>query len=89
MRAIVDALRGHILRVVRRQGADYGVQIIAGALRWEPGDGRAAGPDPVRARSLHLRWSDALSAEPNRYFSGLYCERARFLSGVTGREHTG
>ena len=89
VQVIVGVLRGHILTVVRRQGDDYGVQIIAGALRWEKGDGRAPGPDPVRSRSLHLRRPERLRTEPNRYFKRLYEERALGLVGVTGREHTG
>ncbi len=89
LRIIVAALRGHILMVAQRQGEDYGVQLMAGALRWEPGDGTAAGPDPVRARSLHLRRREVLRNRPNHYFQGLYRERAPVLSGVAAREHTG
>ncbi len=89
LRTIVAALRGHILTVARRQGEDYGVQIMAGALRWEPGDGVAVGPDPVRARSLRLRRRVASRNRPNHYFRGLYTDRAPLLSGVAAREHTG
>jgi ATP-dependent helicase YprA (DUF1998 family) len=87
--AIVARLRGHILTVIKHQGQDYAVQIKAGALRWQAGDGRAGGPDPVRTRALYLRRPELRSAEPNRYFSHLYQERAPYLSRVTGREHTG
>ncbi|MBI3979122.1 MAG: DEAD/DEAH box helicase [Chloroflexi bacterium] len=84
---IAVALQGHILAVVRRRGTDYGVQILSGALRWAPGDARAPGPDPVRARSLHLRRTDVIRTEPNPYFRRLYAERAAHLLAVTGREH--
>jgi len=86
---IVEALRGHIVTVINRQGAPYGVQIMAGALRWEPGTGETPGPDPVRARSLHLRRTEVLTSRPNTYFERLYRERSSYLAGVTGREHTG
>ncbi len=86
---IVARLRGDILSVKTRKGEDWGVQIIAGALLWLPGDGKAAGPDVVRSRNLHQRRQQHLSDEPNRYFERLYRDRAYFLRGVTGREHTG
>jgi len=89
LRTIVGALRGHILTVARRQGEDYGVQIMAGALRWEVGNGTAVGPDPVRARSLRLRRREVLHNRPNHYFKNLYTDRAPLLSGVAAREHTG
>jgi ATP-dependent helicase YprA (DUF1998 family) len=88
-RRIVEALAGHVLTVVRRDGEDYGVQLKAGALSWELGDGRTAGPDPVRTRALHLRRLEAVSDRPNRYFERVYRERAPLLAGVAGREHTG
>lgn len=87
--ALVERLRGHILAPINRGGDAYGVQIKADVLRWEPGDGQAPGPDPVRSRSLHQRRREWLSGTPNRYFERLYRERALGLVGVTGREHTG
>lgn len=87
--ALVAALRGHLLTLHTRKGADYGVQIKADALLWLPGDGKAAPPDPVRTRALHYRDTNHLRGEPNRYFARLYGERAAKLTGVTGREHTG
>ncbi len=87
--AIVAALRGHILTVLQHGGGDFGVQLKAGALRWVAGDGRQPGPDPVRARSLHLRKTEVQSSDPNRYFTRLYQTGARRLAGVVGREHTG
>ncbi|MBI3969731.1 MAG: DUF1998 domain-containing protein [Chloroflexi bacterium] len=86
---IVEALGGHLLTVMRHRGQDHGVQIKAAVLRWERGDGRAAGPDPVRTRALHLRRLERLRDEPNRYFHRLYQERAPLLVQLTGREHTG
>ncbi len=87
--AIMRKLRGHLLTVIQRAGEDYGVQLRAGTLRWERGDSRAPGPDPVRTRSLHTRRTEALTSEPNRYFARLYREGAAALSGIVGAEHTG
>ncbi|MBI2940104.1 MAG: DEAD/DEAH box helicase [Chloroflexi bacterium] len=89
VQAIVAALRGQVLTVLRRQGEDYGVQIKAGALRWTSGAGQAPGPDPVRARSLYLRRRELLRTTPNRYFEQLYRGRAPRMVGIVGREHTG
>lgn len=87
--AIVERVRGTLLSVVTREGVDWGVQISAGALRWEEGDGHAPGPDPIRSRSLHLRTEKGLRDTPNPFFRDLYAERAELLKGVRGREHTG
>jgi len=89
VRHIVSTLRGDILSVKTRQGEDWGAQIIAGSLLWVAGNGRAAGPDIVRSRALHLRRQEHVSDQPNRYFERLYRDRAPYLKGVTGREHTG
>ncbi len=86
---IIGVLRGHILTMVKRNGKDYGVQIRAGALRWDRGDGKAPGPDPVRAKSLYLRRHEMITKEPNRYFKELYEEQAHWLVGIIGKEHTG
>lgn len=87
--AIVERIRGTLLSVVTREGVDWGVQISAGALRWERGDGHAPGPDPIRSRSLHLRTEKGLRDTPNAFFHDLYAKRAELLKGVRGREHTG
>ncbi len=89
VRLIVERLRGDILSVKTRKGEDWGTQIIAGALLWTRGNGKAAGPDVVRSRALHQRRQQHLSDEPNGYFKRLYTDRAPYLKGVTGREHTG
>jgi superfamily II DNA/RNA helicase len=89
IRHIVGRLRGDILSVKTRKGEDWGTQIIAGALLWTPGNGKAAGPDVVRSKALHQRRNQHLSDEPNRYFERLYRDRSEYLKGVTGREHTG
>lgn len=86
---IVSVLQGHIFSPITRHGADYGIQIRAGALRWEQGDGNALGPDPVRAKSLYLRREEHIKREPNRFFEDLYAKKARWLTGITGGEHTG
>lgn len=86
---LVERLRGDLLTVREERGEPWGVQIMAGALRWLPGDGRSPGPDRVRARSLRLRRSEMVNEEPNRYFERLYRDGAAALKGVRGREHTG
>jgi len=86
---IVETLRGDILSMEKRKGEDWGTQIIAGSLRWTPGTGKASGPDVVRSRALHQRRQEHLSDDPNPYFVRLYRDRAQYLKGVTGREHTG
>jgi hypothetical protein len=68
---IVAQLRGQILRVVTNSANEYrGVRVLAGVLRWTAGNGQAAEPDPVRARSLYLR-REVGEREPNRYFTAL------------------
>ena len=89
IRHLVAVLKGHILTVIRREGRDFGVQIRGDALIWEKGTGAAPGPDPVRAKALYLRRPEGLSREANRYFRRLYESQARFLAGITGKEHTG
>ncbi|MGI8643397.1 MAG: helicase-related protein, partial [Thermomicrobiales bacterium] len=86
---MVQALRGHILSVVTRDAAEYGVQILAASLRWERGDGQPSQIDPVRARALHTRRTELLSTNPNAYFNRLYKSPADELSGIIGAEHTG
>jgi len=86
---IIGVLRGHILTMVKRNGKDYGVQIRAGAVKWDEGDGKSPGPDPVRAKSLYLRRHEMITKEPNRYFKELYEEQAHWLVGIIGKEHTG
>lgn len=89
VRSVVQALRGHILTVEQRGGQDYGVRIKAGALLWLPGDGQAARPDPIRARSLYQRRWELLRTKPNSYFERLYRDEALGLAGIVGHEHTG
>ena len=89
IQAIIGVLRGHIFTMVRQNGADYGVQIRSGVLRWEIGVGQAPGPDPVRSRSLYLRRRDMIRTEPNSYFKDLYENQATWLKGIKGKEHTG
>ncbi len=87
--SIIQALRGHILSVVERDGAPYGVQIRVAALRWRPGDGLNPGPDPVRGKSLHLRRQDIVSRTANAFFRRLYLQSSRSLAGLLSAEHTG
>lgn len=88
VRRIVEILKGNLLTVVRRGTEDYGVQLMAAGLLWQPGSGEAAGPDRVRARALYLR-KETPKLEPNRYFERLYRDRAPLLVGVVGAEHHG
>jgi hypothetical protein len=87
--SIIAVLRGHLLTVVSNRGADCGVQLKIGCLRWERGDGILPPPDPVRAKSLHLRREDLRRGTGNKYFVSLYRERALRLRRLSSAEHTG
>jgi hypothetical protein len=63
---IVDRLRGHFLKLEDRNGEPAGVRLRLSALRWCAGTGEVAPPDPVRARSLHLRRTELRPSRPNR-----------------------
>jgi ATP-dependent helicase YprA (DUF1998 family) len=89
IRHLVAVLRGHILTVIQQNGEDFAIKIRSDALIWEKGTGETPGPDPVRAKALYLRRQEGLPREPNRYFRRLYESQARFLAGITGKEHTG
>jgi ATP-dependent helicase YprA (DUF1998 family) len=96
--SIVAALRGHILRIVERNGQPFGAQIMVSALRWRTGDGNPPPPDPVRGKSLHLRREDETNRAANAYFANLYQEalgangdrrlKGQF-KGLHTAEHTG
>lgn len=86
---IVHVLKGHIFAVTPRRGQDFGIQIRAGSLIWDQGDGKAPGPDLVRAKSVYLRRPEWITREPNNYFRELYEAQAPWLAGITGKEHTG
>jgi ATP-dependent helicase YprA (DUF1998 family) len=95
---IMAALRGHILRIVERNGQPFGVQIMVSALRWRLGDGVPPPPDPVRGKSLHLRREDETRRNANAYFGSLYQQalggngrqqlKGQF-KGLLTAEHTG
>jgi Helicase conserved C-terminal domain len=87
--AIIAALRGHLLTVVSHRGADYGIQLKIGSLRWAPGNGMPPPPDPVRAKSLHLLRRDLRRGTGNSYFVSLYRDRALGLRRLSSAEHTG
>ncbi len=86
---IVDRLRGHLLEDVRRGTEVRGVRMKVSALRWRPGDGRVPAPDPIRARSLHLRREELRRSTPNAYFTRLYRDHATALAGMLAGEHSG
>src|SRR5271166_5670677 len=97
--SIVEALRGHVLRLVEKRGQPFGVQVMVSALRWRLGNGVPPPPDPVRGKSLHLRREEEARREPNAYFRKLYDKalgRIRSdgsttngLRGLLSGEHTG
>ncbi len=87
--AIIAVLRGHLLTVVSHHGADYGIQVKIGCLRWTPGDNTPPPPDPVRAKSLHLLRQDLRRGTGNSYFVSLYRDRALGLRRLSSAEHTG
>ncbi len=86
---LITVLRGNILTIVTRRGEERAVQINSAALRWAKGSGKAPGPDPVRARHLHLRRHDLTRRPPNVFFNRLYRERAATLVGLHAQPHTG
>jgi len=86
---LVTVLRGNILTVVTRRGEERAVQINSAALRWTKGNNKSPGPDPVRARHLHLRRHDLTRRPPNAFFNRLYRERAATLIGLHAQPHTG
>jgi hypothetical protein len=95
--SIVAAVRGHILRIVERNGQPFGLQIMVSALRWRLGDGNPPPPDPVRGKSLHLRREDETRRHANAYFAALYQQaldgdsqqRKGQFKGLLTAEHTG
>lgn len=96
--SIIAALRGHVLRIVERNGRQFGVQVMVSALRWRLGDGTPPPADPVRGKSLHLRREDERRHSPNLYFGTLYQKalgnngqqqvKGQF-KGLLTAEHTG
>ena len=89
MRLIISVLRGNVFTVVSRKGEERAVQINGGSIRWTRGNGKAPGPDPVRARHLYLINPDIAKRAPNQYYSHLYQERAATLAGLHAQPHTG
>ncbi len=83
---IIQALRGHVLRSEESQGA-RGLRIVGSVLRWRPGDGRPARPDPIRSRTQYL-WRD-VEERPNPFFVDLYRSGGAGMRGLIGGEHTG
>jgi superfamily II DNA/RNA helicase len=89
IRAIIRVLRGNVLTTVSRKGEERAVQINGGAIRWARGNGKAPGPDPVRARHLYLIDPDIAKRAPNEYYRNLYRERAAKLARLHAQPHTG
>ncbi len=89
MLVIIKVLRGNILTIVSRKGEERAVQINGGSIRWTRGNGKAPGPDPVRARHLYLINPDIAKRAANQYYSQLYRERASTLAGLHAQPHTG
>ncbi|WP_322768317.1 DEAD/DEAH box helicase [Frankia sp. Cr1] len=59
-----------------------GYQLNAAALVWKAGDGTQRAADPLRVTVGEQ------GGRPNRYFVGLYRERAQDLAGLVSAEHT-
>jgi hypothetical protein len=87
--ALIRVLRGNMLTAVSRKGEERAVQINGGAIRWARGNGKAPGPDPVRARHLYLIDPDFAKRAPNQYYSNLYRDRAAKLASLHALPHTG
>jgi superfamily II DNA/RNA helicase len=87
--SIIRVLRGNMLTIASRKGEERAVQINGGAIRWTRGNGKAPGPDPVRARHLYLIDPDVAKRAPNQYYSNLYRERAAKLARLHAQPHTG
>ena len=85
--ALVEALRGHLFTAVNERSGS-GVRINGNVLRWRPGGGRPAQPDPTRVRARYL-WRDDVDERPNPFFARLYQSDPASLRGLTSGEHTG
>ncbi|MCX7631516.1 MAG: helicase-related protein, partial [Geminicoccaceae bacterium] len=83
--ATVERLLGHFLVRVG-EGA---VRLTVSSMLWRRGDETVPPPDPVRARSAHLRPIELPPRAPNRYFLTLYREGRERLAGLRAAEHTG
>ncbi len=70
-------------QVVRTPAVADGYQIVAGCIRWRPGDGKSAHHDPVR---LARRPEEGL--KPNEFFAAFYNVATSFLAGMRAHEHT-
>ena len=82
--AMMPALLALLVRQgILRRASDNGYQLDAGALIWQPGDGR-----PQRDR-LRDRANDQFDSQgANQYFQGLYQLSAAELAALEAREHT-
>lgn len=94
--ALVETLRSALLRyglVVEQEdgrGQDRMpvLRLHAGALKWLPGDGRAA-IDPMRRRRVSSEVYGSQSTPPNTYFRSFYSSAAEVVKAVKAAEHTG
>ncbi|MDW8373961.1 MAG: helicase-related protein, partial [Planctomycetota bacterium] len=81
----MERLRSHFLVPVGNRA----VRLAPNSMLWRRGDGNVPPPDPVRARSAHLRPIELPRRQPNRYFAQLYREGRERVCGFRAAEHTG
>lgn len=84
-RDLLEALviGGQVEEVKLGPGNQKGYLLQAGCLRWKAGEGKRVHRDPVRIPNPP---ADALG--PNRFFADFYRTTARYLKGMSAREHT-
>ena len=90
-REVIEYLLARLLRwgliVAAPAALPRGFQVKEACLRWRPGNGRAAAPDPVRSR--RIRGADSIEREPNAFFHKFYNQSPACLLDLRGAEHTG
>ncbi len=83
------ALQGGGFLTVEPWGDGLSVQLQAGALLWQRGNGQGLEPDPVRSRWLRSTEFTEREREANRFFRDFYRQEAARIGPMEGREHTG
>jgi len=86
--AWLEVLQGGGFLTVEPWGDGHSVQLQAGALLWQRGNGQAMEPDPVRSRWLRSGEFLELEREANAFFHHFYRQEAALIGPMEGREHT-